>query len=92
MDTVQHQPTEVAALGSLLQWHFRALPRDVQQRIIRRLALSGLSHDQIAARTGLSVETIRRAVSEDDCLRYLPTLATSHSLWSRTTPSASSAN
>jgi hypothetical protein len=72
MDTLEHGSTSVAPLGSPVHWHFRALPREAQRGTIRRLALSGLNEEQIAASTGLSVESVRRAISEDDCLRHLP--------------------
>jgi hypothetical protein len=74
-----------------VHWHLRALPHDVQRGIIRRLALSGLQDEQIAARTGLSVESVRRAISEDDCLRHLSMLSASYP-WSQFAQSGSSAN
>jgi hypothetical protein len=91
MDTTEYTSTSATALGSPVHWHLRALPHDVQRGIIRRLALSGLQEEQIAARTGLSVENVRRAISEDDCLRHLSMLATS-SPRSPFAQSASSAN
>ena len=75
MDTTEYTPRGVAAFGTPVHWHLRALPHDVQRGIIRRLALSGLQEDEIAARTGLSVENVRRVISEDDWLRHLLTLA-----------------
>ena len=70
MDTLEHGSTGVAPLGSPVHWHFRALPREAQRGAIRRLALSGLNEDQIAASTGLPVDSVRRAIAEDDCLRH----------------------
>jgi hypothetical protein len=58
-----------SALGSPVHWHFRALPDDVRRVTIRRLALSGLHDHEIAARTGLPEETVRRVISQDECLR-----------------------
>ena len=77
MNTTEYSSTGVTAFGSPVHRHLRALPHDVQRGILRRLALSGLQEEQIAARTGLSVETVQRAISEDDCLRHLSTLAAS---------------
>jgi hypothetical protein len=78
MDTTEYTSTSATALGSPVHWHLRALPDDVQRGIIRRLALSGLQEEQIAARTGLSVANVQRAISEDDCLRHLSMLAASY--------------
>jgi hypothetical protein len=71
METVKQVSTDGAAFGSPMFWHFRALPQDVQRVTIRRLALSGLGHEEIAMRTGLPQEAVRRAISEDECLRTL---------------------
>lgn len=75
MDTTEYTSRGVTAFNAPVHWHLRALPHDVQRGIIRRLALSGLQEDEIAARTGLSVENVRRVISEDDWLRHLSTLA-----------------
>ena len=91
MDTTEYTSRGVTAYDAPVHWHLRALPHDVQRGIIRRLALSGLQEDQIAARTGLSVQNVRRAISEDDCLRHLSTLAASYP-WSQFAPGGSSAN
>lgn len=91
MDTTEYTSTGVTAFGAPVHWHLRVLPHDVQRGIIRRLALSGLQEDQIAARTGLSVQNVRRAISEDDCLRHLSTLAAGYP-WSQFAPGGSSAN
>ena len=91
MDTTEYTSTGVTAFGAPVHLHLRVLPHDVQRGIIRRLALSGLQEEQIAARTGLSVQNVRRAISEDDCLRHLSKLAASYS-WSQFAPSGSSAN
>jgi hypothetical protein len=76
MQAATRGSADLSALGSPVYWHFRALPDDVQRVTIRRLALSGLRDHEIAARTGLPEETVRRVVSEDECLRTL-LLATS---------------
>jgi hypothetical protein len=91
MDTTEYTSTSAAAVGSPVHWHLRTLPQDVRRGIIRRLALSGLREDQIAASTGLSVENVQRAISEDDCLRHLSMLAVGCT-WSQFAPSGSSAN
>jgi hypothetical protein len=92
MDTLEHGSRSVAPFGSPVHWHFRALPSDVQRGTIRRLALSGLNEEQIAANTGLSVENVRRAVSEDDCLRHFPVPPGNQSPWSRFAPRGAPAN
>ena len=73
METLKQVSTVAASLASPALWHFRALPHDVQRVTIRRLALSGLGHEEIAMRTGLPQEAVRRTISEDECLRVLPT-------------------
>ncbi len=54
-----------------VHWHFRAMPPEVQRGAIRRLALSGVAEEDIAARTGWSVESVRRAILDDECVRRL---------------------
>jgi hypothetical protein len=49
--------------------YFRAMPTEAQRGAIRRLALSGFSDEDIAARTGLPTDVVRRVVREDECLR-----------------------
>jgi hypothetical protein len=44
---------------------------DVQRGAIRRLALSGVGEKEIAARTGWSIDAVRRAVLEDECVSRL---------------------
>jgi hypothetical protein len=70
MDTVQ-EPSATAGIGSQMHWHFRAMPPEVQRGAIRRLALSGLDELDIAVRTGWSVDGVRRALLEDECVRRL---------------------
>ena len=78
METLTRSSTSAALAGSPVHWHFRALPDDVQRVTIRRLALSGLREKDIAIRTGLPEESVRRAISEDECLRtLLPELSSS---------------
>lgn len=69
METLKQGAPDAASFGSSVVWHFRALPEDVQRVTIRRLALSGLNHEEIALRTGLSQEAVRHAISQDECLR-----------------------
>ena len=69
METLKQSPTAAAPFGSPVLWHFRALPQDVQRVTIRRLALSGLSHEEIAARIGLPQDVVRRVIAEDECLQ-----------------------
>ena len=57
METLQEPPGR-ASVGSLLHWHFRAMPPEVQRGAIRRLALSGLAEEDIAARIGWSVDRV----------------------------------
>jgi hypothetical protein len=45
-------------------WHFRAIPHEVQQCTVRRLALCGFPDHEIAARTGWSLEQVRQARQE----------------------------
>jgi hypothetical protein len=59
---------------SPVHWYFRAMPTDAQRGAIRRLALSGFTEEDIAARTGLSADVVRRAVREDECLRETATM------------------
>jgi hypothetical protein len=73
METLNQGSTVAASLSSPVLWHFRALPHDVQRVTIRRLALSGLGHEEIAMRTGLPQEAVRRTISEDECLQALVT-------------------
>jgi hypothetical protein len=72
MDTLQEQ-SGTARVGSPMHWHFRAMPAESQRAAIRRLALSGVADEDIAARTGWSVERVRRAISEDACVSRLTT-------------------
>jgi hypothetical protein len=71
MEIVTQTSTSATGGGSPLHWRFRTLPHDVQRVTIRRLALSGLREQEIAERTGLPEESVRRAICEDECLRTL---------------------
>jgi hypothetical protein len=71
MELVQERSVDTSRVSSPLHWHFRTLPIDVQRGAIRRLALSGVSEQEIAARTGWSVAAVRRAVREDECIARL---------------------
>jgi ABC-type amino acid transport system permease subunit len=92
MQLANQGSAHLSALGSQVHWQFRTLPNDVQRVTIRRLALSGLRDQEIAARTGLPEEAVRRVVAEDECLRMLlsPTPLTSG--WLQTARNASLAN
>lgn len=79
MNTSEQGTLRAAAWASPVHWHFRALPSEVQRGAIRRLALSGLHDHEIAVRTGLPIDSVRRAVSEDDCLKALLTPTTNGS-------------
>ena len=74
METLQ-EPPGIASVGSPLHWHFRAMPPEVQRGVIRRLALSGVADDDIAARTGWSVDRVRRVVQEDECVQRLASVS-----------------
>jgi hypothetical protein len=92
MQVVDQDSAGNSALGSPVYWHFRALPEDVRRVTIRRLALSGLRDHEIAARTGLPEETVRRVVSEDECLRTLLLPTPLNSGWLQATRSSSLSN
>jgi len=47
-----------------VQLQFQRLPAEAQRAALWRLALSGLTPEQVAARTGWPVEQIRRAIDE----------------------------
>jgi DNA-directed RNA polymerase specialized sigma24 family protein len=47
------------------QLRFRQLPPEAQRAALWRLAWSGLAPEQIAERTGWSVEQVRRAMHEE---------------------------
>jgi hypothetical protein len=69
MDTLQQR----SGTDSPMHRHFRAMPPDVQRAAIRRLALSGFADEDISARTGWSVDGVRRAILEDECVSRLTT-------------------
>jgi hypothetical protein len=71
MDTLQERSVATNRAASPVHWHFRAMPPEVQRGAVRRLALSGLSEEDIAARTGWSVDSVRRVILEDECVRRL---------------------
>jgi DNA-directed RNA polymerase specialized sigma24 family protein len=47
------------------QLQFQRLPREARRATLWRLAWSGLAPEQIAERTGLSAEEVRRALHEE---------------------------
>jgi hypothetical protein len=59
MEMMEHASTDVVATSSPAHWHFKSLPREVQRATVRRLAMCGLREEEIAAQTGLSVESVR---------------------------------
>jgi hypothetical protein len=54
------------------QLHFQRLPAEAQTEALWRLALSGLTVDQVAERTGWSVERIRRAIHPEPAPALAP--------------------
>jgi hypothetical protein len=92
MQVAKQGTADISTFGSPVYWQFRALPHDVQRVTIRRLALSGLRDHEIAARTGLPEQTVRRVVSEDECLRTLLLSTPLNSGWLQAARSVSSAN
>jgi hypothetical protein len=81
MNSLQERSVAATRVASPTHWHFRVMPAEVQRGAIRRLALSGLAEEQIAARTGWSVDSVRRAILEDECLRRLAPPVGSDSRW-----------
>jgi hypothetical protein len=71
MNTLRERSVATTRAASPVHWHFRAMPPEVQRGAIRRLALSGLPEEDIAARTGWSADSVRRVVLEDECVRRL---------------------
>lgn len=49
--------------------HFQLLPHDQQRQAINRLAAAGLTDDVISRATGLSVDYVRRLLSEHEGVR-----------------------
>jgi len=47
-----------------IQYQFQRLPREAQQSVFLRLSLSGQSTEEIAERTGWSVEQVRDAMTQ----------------------------
>ena len=54
------------------QLHFQRLPADAQFEVLWRLALSGLTVEQVAAQTGLSVDKIRRTINPEPARAVAP--------------------
>ena len=52
-----------------IQYQFQRLPREAQQAVFQRLSLSGQSTEEIAQRTGWSVEQVQ------DVMTQAPTLS-----------------
>jgi DNA-directed RNA polymerase specialized sigma24 family protein len=50
------------AMHRSVQLQFQRLPPEAQRAALWRLALSGLTAEQVAERTGWSVEQVRRAM------------------------------
>ena len=51
-----------------IQYQFQRLPREAQQAVFQRLSVSGQSTEQIAQRTGWSVEQVRDAMTHAPAL------------------------
>jgi DNA-directed RNA polymerase specialized sigma24 family protein len=47
-----------------IQYQFQRLPREAQQAVFLRLSLSGQSPEEIAERTGWSVELVRDVMTQ----------------------------
>jgi hypothetical protein len=84
METLEQISERITPIDSSVHWHFRALPLDAQHVAIRRLALRGLPASEISARTGWSVERVRRFISEDECLSMIPMMPVIPSRLART--------
>jgi hypothetical protein len=54
------------------QLHFQRLPVEAQSEALWRLALSGLTVEDVAERTGWSPERIRRAINREPALDVAP--------------------
>jgi len=52
-------------MNSLAKIQFQRLPPEVKRAALWRLAWSGLTIEQMAERTGWSVEQVRRAIDEE---------------------------
>ena len=65
---------------SPVYFQFRAMPTEAQRGAIRRLALSGFAEQDIAAKTGLSLDVVRRAVRDDECLQELARMTNRNTL------------
>jgi hypothetical protein len=54
------------------QLHFQRLPAEAQVEALWRLALSGLTVEQVAAQTGWSADKIRRTISPEPAPAVAP--------------------
>lgn len=54
------------------QLQFQHLPADVQYEMLWRLAMSGLTVDQVAERTGWSPEKIRQRINKEPARAVAP--------------------
>jgi hypothetical protein len=75
MATLNQTPSDAVSSGSLTHRHFGVMPLETQRVTVRRLVLSGLQHEEIAARTGWSSEAVRRFIAEDQCLVASPLIS-----------------
>jgi hypothetical protein len=57
------------------QQHFQRLPAEAQIEALWRLALSGLTVEQVAERTGWLMERIRRTINPEPAPALAPWLA-----------------
>jgi hypothetical protein len=56
------------------QLHFQRLPAEAQTEALWRLALSGLTVEQVSERTGWSAERIRRTINPEPAPALAPWL------------------
>jgi hypothetical protein len=60
-------PANLLSGGSMSfvdQLHFRRLPAESRRAALWRLALSGLTAEEVAAQTGISLDEVRRVMEE----------------------------
>jgi len=69
MQTFERSSTSSPPVEQWNSWHFTATPDDVQRCTVRRLALCGLPAEEIAARTGWTIDRVRQAMPERPDLR-----------------------
>ena len=68
-------------MSRIEQLHFESLPAEAQRAALRRLALSGLTAEQVASRVGWSVAEVRRAMNESPTRPLVSPRAAARSLF-----------